>query len=377
MELNKRNIKKIIFLMLVAGVILWTVLNTSQALAAIGWVINLLNPLIIGFAMAFVLNVLMRGIENHAFRILDAKFTKLWPRARRGASLGLSILLLIAIITIMFVLLIPAIGDAWGILVSNFPGYWAHLQDLGMNIAEKWGINLPKLPDLSPNYEEITKKLQSFAKTGAFSAFGSAVGFMTSLLGKIVSAALGFVIALYMLAGKEKLASQVEKLIRAYCSETVAKEIFFVGRTANDIFSKFIIGQVTDASILGCMCFAGMLILKMPYAGMIAILIGFTALIPIFGALIGTGIGAFLILMTSPIKALWFILMVLVLQEIDGKLIYPRVVGSSVGLPALWTLLAVLIGGSMGGLVGMLIGVPTAALAYTLLRRSVNKKLGE
>lgn len=375
MELNKNNIKKIILLMICAGFIIWTVINTSQALATIGWFIRLINPLLLGFGIAFVLNVLMRGIEDKAFKPIDRKFTGFWWKIRRSVSLTASILILTLLVCIMMALLVPAVKDAWSILSSNFPSYWKHLQEVGNNLANRWDVELPMLPDFTSDPQILIDKGEKFLTGGITSVFGTAFGIMTSLVGKVLSGLIGIVIAIYMLSSKEKLQEQAGRLVRAYFSENTAKEIFYIGRTANRIFSSFIVGQVTDATILGCTCLVCMLILKIPYAAMIAILLGFTALIPIFGAFIGTGIGAFLILMNSPIKALWFIIMVLVIQQIDGQLIYPRVVGSSVGLPALWTLLAVLMGGTVGGLLGMLCGVPIAALAYTLLRRATNRRL--
>lgn len=380
MELNRKNMKKIILLIIIAGLVLWVALNLETALAGINWVFSLLTPLVVGFCVAFVLNVLMRGLENHAFKPLDARCKKVWPKLRRAVSILLSILILAAVITIVILLLIPAVKDAWGILVEQFPAYWESLQAWAAGVATDAGVETLSLPDLTKDYDNIIKVVEKFFTTGFApgggftSAIGSAVGIMSSLVSVLVNAILGFVLAIYMLAGKEKLANQATRIVRAYVPEKGAEEIFYIGGEANRIFSNFIVGQVTDATILGCLCALAMLIFRMPYAGMIAVLIGFTALIPIFGAFIGTAIGAFLILMNDPMQAFWFVIMIIVLQQIDGKLIYPRVVGSSVGLPPLWTLLAVLVGGSIGGLLGMLVGVPTAALLYALIRRSVNRR---
>lgn len=181
--------------------------------------------------------------------------------------------------------------------------------------------------------------------------------------------------ALVLKAQKETLTGQAKKVVRALFSEKWAHWITDVARMTNRTFSNFVTGQLTEAVILGTLCFLGMLIFRLPYAGVISVLVGFTALIPIFGAFIGVGIGAFLILLVSPIKALWFILFFVILQQLEGNLIYPRVVGKSVGLPGIWVLAAVTVGGNAFGLAGMLLAVPLCSVLYTLARQGVNARL--
>ncbi len=377
MNLDRKGMRSAIILMLVAGAIVGVVLNIGSFFSGVSKVLSLLNPLIIGFIMAFVLNILLKKVEGLLYRLPAPKegsrMAGAFPAFCRVLGIIISILLLAALIVLVIGLLVPAIKEAWSMLLAEFPGYWTHLQEIAGDISARYGLEELTLPDLSVNYEKVVDLLEQFFTTG----FSSAMGFMTSLVSAITNMLLGFVFAIYILAGKEKMGAQTVRVVKAYTSEKVSDEIFYIAGEANRIFSKFIIGQVADATILGCMCFVGMLIFSFPYAGMIAVLIGFTALIPIFGAFIGTAIGAFLILMVSPVKAFWFIIMVVVLQQVDGQLVYPRVVGSSVGLPAIWTLLAVLAGGSAGGLMGMLFGVPLVGLVYALIRRSVDGRLAK
>ena len=188
---------------------------------------------------------------------------------------------------------------------------------------------------------------------------------------------LALVFALYILGQKERLSEQLKRVITAYLPEEKADRMFYIGELSNRVFSNFVSGQLTEATLLGLLCFLGMTIFRMPYASMVAILVGFTALIPLFGAFIGTGIGAFLILMVSPIKAFWFIVFIIVLQQIEGNFIYPKVVGSSVGLPSIWVFSAITLGSRMFGVPGMLISVPLCSVLYCLFREAVRKRINQ
>ena len=374
MNLDKKQLKTIVLLMALAGLILWIVLNVGTFAAGISKVLSLLNPLIVGMMTAYILNILLKKVEGLLLKLphpAEGRLAGAFPGLCRAFGIIISVLLLGAILTLVVGLLIPSVREAWSLMVAQFPACWEKLQEISLAIATKYGLTDLALPDLSVNYEKILEMMRTFFTTG----FTSAVGFMSSVVSVVLNGILGFVFAIYILSGKETLAANASKVIRAYAPEKAEKTIFYVAGEANRIFSGFIVGQVTDAAINGMLCFLGMLIFGFPYRGMIAILVGFTALIPIFGAFIGTVVGALLILMTSPVQAVGFVIMVVVLQQIDGNLIYPRVVGNSMGLPAIWTLLAVLVGGSAGGILGMLFGVPLAGLLYTLLRRSVNGRL--
>jgi len=200
------------------------------------------------------------------------------------------------------------------------------------------------------------------------------MNFTSSLFGGIVDLVLGFVFSMYVLSQKEKLGSNVKKVMNTFLPQKRVGQVTEIIAISDKAFSNFITGQLTEALIIGALCFIGMVAFNMPYALTISVLVGFTALIPVFGAFIGTAIGAFLILMVSPIKAVWFIVFIIVLQQIEGNFIYPKVVGKSVGLPGIWVLTAVTIGNGMFGLLGMIVAVPTFSVLYTLLKKVVDNK---
>lgn len=375
--MEKTEKKKWIWRIIIAGIVLWAVLNYQVALAGIGWVARVLMPVIIGFAIAFILNVLKRAIEKYLFRPLDKSCTKIWPRIRDGIGILLSILILVAIVALVITMLVPQIRSTWEMLTASFPQYWQSVQGwLDVKTAQ-YGLDAIKLPKIETDYETLFDLAKRFLTSGVGAAFGSAIGVMTGFVSTMINAALGLIFAIYMLAEKDKLSEQCTRLVRASFSESKAEEIFYIGRTANSIFSGFVVGQCIEGVILGILCAIGMLIFGFPYVSMISVLVGVTALIPVFGAFFGTAIGAFLILMVDPMKALWFIVLIIVIQQIDGNLIYPRVVGGKVGLPPLWTLLGVVVGGAVGGLVGMLVGVPALALVYSLVGRWTGRRLAK
>ena len=219
-------------------------------------------------------------------------------------------------------------------------------------------------------------KVADVVKSGFTSFVNSTLTAVGAVVGSVVNFFIGLIFGIYILSGKEKLHSQVSRIMHAYMKERTVARIRYIYRTANETFSSFIIGQCTEAVILGTLCTIGMLLFRFPYAPMIGAFIGATALIPIVGAYLGAAVGAFMILTVDPLKALLFIIFIVVLQQLEGNLIYPRVVGSSIGLPGIWVLAAVTVGGGLGGIGGMLLGVPVAATAYKLIRNDVAGRNG-
>ncbi len=226
----------------------------------------------------------------------------------------------------------------------------------------------------------MTIKIQQIVSvilSGAGSVMDVTVNVVSSVVSGVVAAVVGLIFALYLLAGKERLGSQCDRLLRRYTKENFYTKFKYVLSVLNDCFHRFFVGQCTEAVILGVLCAIGMTLLQLPYAAMIGSVIAFTALIPVAGAYIGGAVGVFLILLVSPVKAVIFLVFLIVLQQLEGNLIYPRVVGSSMGLPAIWVLAAVTIGGGVMGVVGMLLGVPLAAALYRLVREDVNRPAKE
>ena len=335
-------------------------------------VLGAASPLIVGCALAFILNILMGFYEKHYFK--KSKNISL-QKSRRPVCLILAILTLLAIIAVVISLVLPQLISCIKHIISVLPSAIN-------NVIEALSKSEYISKDLVATLSSIDwrSKIGEIANT-LFSGLGSVVDVVvstiTSVFTGVVTAFIGIIFAAYLLLQKETLARQGDKLMQRYLKESVMNKIKYVLSILNDCFRRYIIGQCTEAVILGVLCTLGMLILGLPYATMIGAFIAFTALIPIAGAYIGAGVGAFMIVMVSPIKALVFLIFIVVLQQLEGNLIYPRVVGSSIGLPGIWVLAAITIGGGVMGVGGMLLGVPLAATIYRIIKNDVNKvKIG-
>lgn len=296
--------------------------------------------------------------------------------SRRPVCLVLSLLAVILLITLIIVIIVPEISNIFRVLSDSFPVYAATAQEWLAEAEVKFPAagefireNIdPKKFDI----KNITETVINFAKNGAFS---SALSVISSFFGGVVNFVVGLIFAVYILFNKEKLAVQADRLMRSYMKPKSEERFRYFCATADKCFSSFIVGQCTEAVILGLLCAIGMAILRIPYASTIGTLIGATALIPIVGAYIGAAVGALMIVVVDPIKALWFLIFLVILQQVEGNVIYPKVVGSSVGLPGMWVLAAVTVGGGLGGIGGMLLGVPAAATVYKLLENDVHRRL--
>lgn len=374
-EFNSKNIK--IIAGLAGGSILfaWALRNLSEVSRYIGILVGIVAPFLVGLCIAFILNVPMRAVESELFPLkMKKKHAKLY-RARRPISLVFTLLLVVAVIFLVLFIVIPEIGRTFQTLKTGFPVFVDRFRNW-------WGTITERLPELNawvarvqPEWDKILETTFGFLQNGATSIFHSTMGIATSVFSGILNFFIGIVFAVYLLLRKEILARQSKKMLYAYLPEPAADETIRICKLANRTFSKFISGQCLEAVILGILFFIAMTIFRFPYAMMISVLVAFTALIPIFGAFIGCSVGIFLILVSNPIQALWFLILFLVLQQLEGNFIYPRVVGNSVGLPAMWVMTAVILGGSILGVVGMLVMVPLCSVLYALLRESVNKKL--
>ena len=325
-------------------------------------------PVFTGFVMAYIINILMSFYERHYFPKSKKKTV---ARSRRPVSLTGAILTVVGVIALVIVLIVPQLVKCIEMLVAQLPGaiekLVARLNGLSF-VSDELISSLASI-DWKSRIGDIAETLFS----GVGDVMNVAVSAVSSVFTGIMAFVIGFIVALYLLTDKDRLGSQCKRVMNKWVPERFLGKFMHVVSVADDCFHRFIVGQCTEAVILGTLCMIGMLILRLPYAPMVGALIAFTALIPIVGGLIGAGVGAFLILMVSPIKALIFLIFIIVLQQLEGNLIYPKVVGSSMGLPALWVLAAVTVGGALAGVLGMLLGVPLAAALYRLLRDDVNK----
>ncbi len=368
MELNDSTIKKIrgLIVFAVAAVVIgW---NYSQVLALGVKLIGFITPFLVGGVMAFILNVPMKWIEKMLPLNEDSKL-------RRPLSLCLTLILVIGILILVTFVVMPELFHTVLSLQYSIPAFLTGVKEE----AEKMFALNPEIGNyinsIQVDWKSFLEKVVDFLTTGAGTVLSSTLSAAMSIISGVTTFGIGLVFAIYILLQKETLSHQIKKLMAAFLPEEATVRTLGLLKLTNDTFSNFLAGQCLEAVILGTMFFLALSIFRLPYALLIGVLIAFTALIPMFGAFIGLAIGAFLMLMVRPLDALIFVIIFLVLQQIEGNLIYPHVVGNSVGLPSIWVLVAVTIGGSALGIVGMLIFIPLCSVLYTVLREIVNKRL--
>ena len=368
MKLDKSTMKKLVFLIAFAITFYMLLRNIGRFAGFIGYFFGVMLPLVLGGVFAFVLNVPLKAIEKHIFKS-DKKIVK---RIKRPLSILMSLLIVAAIITAVLLLVIPELVKTLRVLIEIFPAFLERVMDKATVLYEKYPEIQTAVDAIEKNKSEITGTLVGVAKTAAGGILGSTIRIISSFFGGVVNVVIGLIFGIYILANKESLKATFKKILKVMLPEKQTESVLNVFAVANNIFAKFVVGQLTEAVILGTLCMLGMIIFRFPYAAMVGALVGITAVIPVVGGFIGAGVGAFMIMMEDPIKALLFVIFIIVLQQIEGNLIYPKVVGSSVGLPAMWVLAAVTVGGGLMGIGGMLIGVPIASTIYTIMREKVN-----
>lgn len=390
--MERKDWEKIIIRTIVSLTIaILIILHFDLAIKGISALVGFMSPIILGFVVAFVINVILIRLEKIYFPHTNNRFLK---KSRRPVCIALALLIILAVIAFVIAMVIPELINAFSILAKEIPAsYDSILDKISVFISkvpalENWLVTTLEIDLEHPRDIEWTKfftkvvELIIGSKDGQLnSIMDSTVNIVSGIGSGIVSFCIALIFGIYVLAYKEKLSYQVHKLIRSYLKPKAENIIYYICHVASETFSNFIVGQCTEAVILGTLCIIGMSIFRFPYAVMIGTLVGATALIPIIGAYVGAIVGAIMVMTQGgPIQALLFIVFIIVLQQIEGNLIYPKVVGSSVGLPGIWVLAAVTIGGSMNGVFGMLLSVPLAATLYRLLKedttRRINKKNG-
>lgn len=374
MHIDKKMMRRLF--LLAAGCILfgWLVLDTARATVLFAKIWDMITPFVTGAAIAFIFNVPMRAIENQLEGIRKRSI-------RRTFSILLTLASLALVVTFVVELLVPQVRLTIQSLSQQIPAFV-------MNTAAKLTVYMDENPEIkafvleSLNLESIEwsvflKQMLTVASDGISSVMGGAVNVIGNLTSILVNAVIGVVFAIYCLSRKEILARQGRRLLYSFVSEHRADEVIRILRLTNVTFSNFISGQCLEAVILGCLFAVVMAILKMPYIPLVSVVIAVTALIPVVGAFVGCVVGAFFILVNDPVQALSFVAMFLILQQIEGNLIYPRVVGTSIGLPGMWVLVAVTVGGELMGVGGMFIMIPLASVGYALAREITDRRLAE
>ena len=378
MELNRTNMKKIAALIAFAVLLLVGMQHLDKAAAALGVLWSIVSPLLLGGALAFVLNVPMRFLEKTLFsRPVRAGRRGLSPALARALSLLLTFILAAVILLLLVLVIVPQLAESVsGLGTRIMDAFWRFVP-----WAEEQFAAYPQmiqwLESLTFDWESLLASTVEFVKNGFGSVLSSTISATRSIVSALSSGFVSFVFAIYVLLQKEKLGLQCRKALYALLPQAPAGRIVEICRLSHRVFSSFITGQCVEAVILGAMFFVTMTLLRMPYALLVGCLIAVTALVPIVGAFIGCAVGTFLILVVSPMQALFFVILFLTLQQVEGNLVYPRVVGSSVGLPSIWVLAAVSLGGSLMGVMGMILFIPLTSVAYTLFREFVYRRLRE
>ncbi len=350
-------------------VITYLVIHYWQSVAGLARVaLGAAIPLLLGCVIAYILNIPMTFFEK------KLSFSKC-PKLKRPICMILAFASILLVFALVSGMVFPELASCIKLLLERLPAALNKVF-IWLETNFNWEITPELLPyNWSPtDWESLISKAGNWLLTGIGGTMTSLVGAVSSTFSAVVTMVLSLVFAIYLLAGKDWLKQQLSTLIHVYLGDKVLHRISYIFATANDTFHSFVVGQCLEAVVLGVLCMVGMWIFRLPYASMIGTLVGFTALIPIAGAYIGASVGALMILTVSPVKAIFFIIFLCVLQQLEGNLIYPRVVGSSIGLPGLWVMAAVTVGGGILGIVGMLLGVPLAATIYKLVGADVSRR---
>lgn len=370
MELSKKNIKKILGIITFAIILLAVSQNLTTVFNFLSGVLGILAPVIVGLTLAFMLNILMNVLERRVFGFMKKSKKRIVRNLFKPVSLVSTLLLTFGFFILLLFIIIPQLKDTIMLLVEKIPVYYTDLINWIESLVVRFGLDVNTEIFHNPKFDinNIYAMAQNFFTIESTSdILNTTLGVTSSLVSGVSNLVLGLIIAVYILAEKDNIGKFTSRFFSAALPEKVYSKAKEICSVASNSFASFITGQFTDALLLGSMCFIGMLIFRFPNAAVVSIIIGITALVPIIGPIVGEVIGCLIIFMESPIKALFFIIFVLILQMIDNNLIYPRIMGKSVGLPGVLVFIAVVIGGNIGGILGVLLGVPTASAIYALI----------
>lgn len=374
MQIDKKTLRNVFIGVISCIFLYWLLHETERVKTVVKIISGVLSPFVLGAAIAFILNVPMRGIEGLLKGIVNIKL-------RRLVALLLTIVCVLLVLTLVFVLLIPQLTDT---IQSLLPKLYTFILNIESNLTAfleenpelmSWIVENTDIESL--NWAELAQKVITLVSNSVSTILSSTFSAIGSITGALVDAVIAIVFAIYCLFQKEGLARQGRKLLYAFLPEKFSDNAIRVLRLTNSTFSNFLSGQCVEVFILGCLFAISMAIFRMPYIPLVSVLVAVTAFIPVVGAWVGCVLGAFFILVADPLQAVWFVVMFLVIQQIENNMIYPRVVGTSIGLSGMWVLVAVGVGGELMGVAGMFLMIPVASVIYTLLREVTNAKLDE
>ncbi len=369
MKISKENIKIILGMALCIILMFAIVWNLGTFLKFLGLVLTVLTPVIIGFCIAFILNIIMSFIEPKLFGFMlkPDKKGRTYKKIARLLSIIITLVVFVGAIALLMFFIIPQVIQTITAIVAGIPAFAERAIVFCQKYLDNFGITSDQITELVLDGRDFLTTVGNFLKNNMNSFIMSATSIGTSLVSGLTSTFLGIFVAIYFMFDKEQIISQISRLFRALLKPQIYKKSAHIIEVSSKSFSNFISGQCIEAVILGVLCFIGMIIFRIPYAPVISVLIGVCALIPILGAWIGTAISFLLILIADPVKAVWFVVYILVLQQVEGNLIYPRVVGKQVGLPGVWVILTIVVGTGVMGPFGALLAVPVASVAYALV----------
>jgi len=359
-----------IFLIVAASILLILfLLNIGTVFTYIGILMGILSPFLLGIAFAYILNFPMRFFEEKVFRFMEKR------RPRRGLvralSVALSAILFLACIAAFLAVILPNLANSISKLMLGLPVYLDSINKFISNLLSSFNMSEDMIARFSISQQDLSERLMEYVNTSLPNILNFSIGLTVS----VSNAFIGLIVSIYFLMSKEKLIAQLKKVIYAVCSQKIAQNIITVARKSNAVFSGFLSAKLLDALIVGVLCFIGMSIMQMPYAMLISVVIGVTNIIPFFGPFIGAIPSALILLIVSPQQTLIFVIFIIIIQQIDGQIIGPRILGESIGISALWTIFAIILGVGLFGFWGLLLGVPVFAVIFSIVREIINLRL--
>lgn len=366
---KKITLGQAMLLIIVAVTAAFLLLNFKTAVTVLAWIIGVLSPFLIGLALAFTVNILVVALEERVLAPLT-RF-KFWNKIKRGVCVLLAFVIIIALITLLLLIIVPQLRSSLVTLGTNLPVYMLGLQNTFNALMEKYNFSMRDLQHLQIDWQALLTYASDIVKNLTPQVATVAAGITSGVFNFL----MGIFFALYMLFGKEKILNALGRASLAFFGEARTKRAGEIAALTHKVFKNFIVGQLTESLILGILYFIAASVFRMPYALLLSVIMAVGGLIPMFGPIIATVPCVFILLMVNPASALVFVIMAIVIQQVESNFIYPFVVGDSIGLPAIWVLFSILVGGSIFGALGMVLAVPVASVIYALLRETVNARL--
>ncbi|MCI8453723.1 MAG: AI-2E family transporter [Lachnospiraceae bacterium] len=370
--MGKNYYKTYVGIGLTAAAVCLFLLKFDAVAAVVSVCLSAASPLFLGCVIAYVVNLLMKLLERFYFPGTKRGAVQ---KSRRPVCIVLSFALLFVLLFLLVKLVVPELLSSFRLITDEIPPFMEAIRLWAVDYSDELPALQTVLAEANINWQEAVKKTVDVLAAGAGGLFSSVLVMLTGLFGAAAKLLVGVIFAIYLLSSKERLSDQADRIMRAFLKPQARKKVLYVAGVVHETFSNFIVGQCAEAVVIGSLCTLGMVLLRLPYAVMTGVVVGVTALVPVVGAYLGAAVGAFMVFTVNPVQAVMFLAFLVLLQQLEGNLIYPRVVGSSIGLPGIWVLAAVTVGGGILGIGGMLLGVPLVASAYKLMGAAVKKRL--